>query len=206
MLVISVLGITKAIILPIVSWLLLMVRPFKGDHKKGIHYFSPGGWALLAFSITICIIGIRDLRALPEKMDEAIDTSAQVKFVHNGSYIYLFKKDTLFYKFHFTNVGKGDISPYKVNISAVGIFKNENQYVSFPLLEANLFGLLSGQSKEIKHSISLDGNKVPDSIYFQLKSISTDKANTTIIRWYPGIDSIQTVATAEIGYLLPYLN
>ena len=56
MLVISILGITKAIILPIAGLLLLAIQPFKRAEKKGMRALSPAGWALLTFSLLgVCV-------------------------------------------------------------------------------------------------------------------------------------------------------
>jgi hypothetical protein len=145
MLVISILGITKAIILPITGLFLLAIQPFKKAEKTGILSLSPAGWALLSFSILICISGIRDLRAKPEKDEVVLDLSPHVQLVNNGSYIYVYKKDTLFYKFLFANPGRGDEANLQVSISAVGIFNNPKHYLPIPERSVNLYGLMAGE-------------------------------------------------------------
>ena len=206
MLVISILGITKAIILPIAGLLLLAIQPFKRAEKKGMRALSPAGWALLTFSLLICISGVRDLRAKPEKEEVVLDMSPHVQLVINGSYIYVYKRDTLFYKFLFANPGRGDAANLQVAITAVGIFNNPKHYEPIPERSVNLYGLMAGESKEIKHSIVLDGNKAPDSIYFQLKGVSPTQNIDYLLKWYPGVDTIQTVTGENLAHLLPYLQ
>jgi hypothetical protein len=206
MLVISILGITKALILPVAGLLLLTIPPFKTVEKKGLRSLSAAGWALFTFSVLICISGIRDLRAQPVKEEVVLDMSPHVQLVNSSSYIYVHKKDTLFYKFLFANPGRGDAANLQVAITAVGIFNNPKHYQPIPERSVNLYGLMAGESKEIKQSIVLDGNKAPDSIYFQLKSVYPTKNIDYLLRWYPGVDSIQTVAAENMVHLLPYLQ